>query len=61
MEHAPYATGDRWRHPGTERAVTVVDVTDRTVTYRTHGMVFRATTDGFERLLDGSSLVRESR
>jgi hypothetical protein len=59
MEYAPYATGDRWRHPWTERVLTVVEVTERTVTYRTHGMEFRATTDGFERLLDGSSLVPE--
>jgi hypothetical protein len=59
MERTLYATGDRWRHPWTERTVTVVDVTERTVTYRTHGVEFRATTDGFERLLDGSSLVPE--
>ena len=59
MEHAPYATGDRWRHPRTERVLTVAEVTERTVTYRTHGMEFRATTNGFERLLGGSSLVPE--
>jgi hypothetical protein len=52
-----YATGDEWQHPRTEHAVTVVDVTDRTVTYRTHGMEFHATTSGFEELLDNSSLV----
>lgn len=58
MARTSYATGDEWRHPLTERVVTVIDVDDRTVTYRTHGMEFRATTDGFARLLDGSSLVR---
>lgn len=58
MKRTPCATGDEWTHPRTDAVVTVIDVGDRTVTYRTHGMEFRATTDGFERVLDRSSLVR---
>jgi len=58
MDQLSHTTGDEWRHPRTERVLTVVGVGDRTVTYRTHGMEFQATTDGFEQVLHGSSLVR---
>lgn len=59
MARSSHAIGDEWEHPRTERIVTVVAVDDRTVTYRTHGMEFEATKDGFERVLERSSLTRD--